>query len=161
MAVIVLTDVEQMRALTVVCDDMMKNQLSARESSVVARERFLPEVMLRMLSDNMDISRYEIIIHDIIEGEYNTMIINPDTLRSYPIRLSDAILLSRIGKIRIYINTRLMQKQSTPYNGNSNRMAIPINALSTEKLEEELGKAIEDENYRLASQIKDEINRRK
>lgn len=161
MAVAILTDIEQKRSLTVVCDNMAKGQLGIRISGSERNSTLLPEVMLDMLSDCTDVHRYEIIIHDIVEGEYKTMIVNLDTLHSYPIRLSDAIILSRISNIKIFINTWLMHKQSSPYCGDSNRMAIPINVLSTEKLEEELDKAVEEENYRLASQIKKELSRRK
>lgn len=160
MAIVILTDVERRRALNVVCDDVMKNQIGIRDSGWDVRYRFLPEVMLQMLTDCADISRYEITIHDIVEGEYKTMIVNLDTLNSYAIRLSDAILLSRISKIPIYIDETLMRKQCSVYNGNTNRMAIPINTISTDKLREELDKAVEEENYRLASVIKDELNKR-
>lgn len=161
MAVIVLTDVERRRALNVVCDDMMKNMIGIRMSNISLRYNHLPEVMLQMLMDNADVSRYEITIHDIVEGEYKTMIMNVDTLNSYAIRLSDAVLLSCISKIPIYIDDELMHKQCSFYSEKTNRMAIPINTLSTDKLEEELHKAVEEEDYRLASLIKDELNKRK
>lgn len=161
MAVIVLTDVERKRALNVVCDDMMKNLIGIRLSDWSLRYNHLPEVMLQMLMDNVDVNRYEITIHDIVEGEYKTMIMNVDTLTSYAIRLSDAVLLSHIGKIPIYIDDMLMQKQCSFYNEKNNKMAIPINTISTDKLEEEMHKAVAEENYRLASVIKDELHKRK
>lgn len=51
--------------------------------------------------------------------------------------------------------------QSMPYAGHADRLAIPINTLDTKKLAIELQKAISEEDYRLASQIQDELNRRK
>lgn len=160
-AVIVLTDVERRRALNVVCDDTMKHLIGIRMSDLSLRYNQFPEVLSQMLADNVDLSRYEITIHDIVEGEYKTMIMNVDTLSSYPIRLSDAVMLSIIIRIPIYIDERLMQRQCSVYRENSNRMAIPINTISTDKLEEELRKAISEEEYRLASLIKEELNRRK
>ena len=40
-------------------------------------------------------------------------------------------------------------------------MKIPVNALTDEMLSSALAKAVEDENYELATHLRDEINRRK
>jgi protein-arginine kinase activator protein McsA len=40
-------------------------------------------------------------------------------------------------------------------------MQMPINGISEEMLEEALKKAIENENYEMASHLRDELNRRK
>ena len=39
--------------------------------------------------------------------------------------------------------------------------SIPVNSVSVEALKEALKRAVEDENYELASQLRDEIERRK
>ena len=54
-----------------------------------------------------------------------------------------------------------MLKQSSPYSENQMQMPIPINSLDTKKLQEELDKAINSENYRLASHLKEELDKRK
>ena len=54
-----------------------------------------------------------------------------------------------------------MNRQSLPYNQASPSMALPVNVLTIEMLEEALNKAIKDENYELASTLKMEIERRK
>lgn len=160
MAVIVLTDVDEKRAISVVCDSAMKYQIGMRNSDTNVTGKFLPEVMTRMLGDFTDIGRYEITIHGIVGGEYKTAVMNADTFDLHQIRISDAVLLSLITGIPIYIDTQLMYRQSSIYNGKSDRMSIPINTLDTDKLKEELDKAVETENYRLASQIKEELNKR-
>ncbi len=159
-AVIVLTDAERKRALSVVCDEAMKLQIGSRVSNQEKYSKMCIEVLLKMLSDYTDTARFEIMIHEIIEGEYKTTIMNIDTLKSYCIRLSDAVLLSLVSDIPIYIDENLMRKQGTLYAGNTNRMSIPINSITTDRLEEELDKAIREENYRLASLIKEELNNR-
>lgn len=160
LAVIVLADAGRKRALSIVCDEVMKLQLCSRMSEPARHGGMCIEVMWKMISEYTDTSRFEIMIHDVIEGEYKTTVINIDTLKSYRIRLSDAVLLSLISDIPIYVDESLMQKQGTLYAGNSSRMSIPINSITTDRLKEELDKAIKEENYRLASVIKEELNNR-
>ena len=54
-----------------------------------------------------------------------------------------------------------MMRQSVRYSANANGMAIPINALSDSMLKKSMENAIADENYELASYLRDEINKRK
>lgn len=160
MAVIILTDMEEKRAISVVCDGMTKYHIGMRIPRINDTNKFLPEVMMALLSEFTDIKQYEIFIHSILDGEYKTTIMNTETLSMHQIRLSDAILISLVSNIPIYIDSQLMYRQSSLYNGKSDRMAVPINTLDTDRLKEELDKAIETENYRLASQIKEELTRR-
>ena len=160
MSVIVLTDMEKKRALSFVCDEIMKYQISFRLSDKTLSKTFVPEVLIHLLKDLVDIQRFEIMIHGIDEGEYKVALLDANALSSYPIRLSDAVLLSLICSLPLYIDTKLMLKQSEPYKLNSSRMSIPINSITTQQLKEELKKAIEQENYRLASYIKEELENR-
>ena len=54
-----------------------------------------------------------------------------------------------------------MEQQSIPYDPHATGIAIPINTMDSHRLSEALQHAIDDENYELASYIRDEINRRK
>ena len=53
-----------------------------------------------------------------------------------------------------------MRKQSVPNSDDTDKMSIPINVLDTAKLKEELQRAINAENYRLASIINGELRSR-
>lgn len=162
-AVIMLTDRDKRYAVSVVCDDMMKRQISMRNMPDGSRDRLLPEVMSKMLHDISDGGMaYRIDIDDISDGEYKTAITDMKTLRRYDIRLSDAVLLSLVSDIPIYMDEQLMKRQASPYRENADRMAIPLNTLDAGRLKEELDKAVAAENYRLAALIKEELdNRRK
>ena len=105
--------------------------------------------------------RYEIIIDDIVNGKYRALLYNIDTLEPIVLRASDAVLFSYISKTPIYIETSLMEKQSVPYNSLSSGVSLPVNVLEDEMLKEALNRAIKDENYELASHLRDEIQRRK
>ena len=86
---------------------------------------------------------------------------NADTLDYTPIRASDAVLLSMVADIPIFISETLMRQQSVEYTGKKTGVTVPINAISIPMLEESLKKAIDSENYEMASKLRDEINKRK
>ena len=56
---------------------------------------------------------------------------------------------------------KLFIRQSVPFEAGKSRMALPVNVLSTALLEDALPKAIKNENYELASNLRDELNKRK
>lgn len=159
--VVTLTDIDEQRALTFVCDHAMIYQLSLRNSEADARSKLLPEVLVAVLEGYSSMKNFDMNIYALAGGEYKVMLYNLETLRVNPIRLSDAVLLTRLCDIPLSIDNTLFDRQGTPYAGMSNRMAIPINSLPTNKLQDELDKAIETEDYRLAAILKDEISKRK
>ena len=55
----------------------------------------------------------------------------------------------------------LFNRQSVGNHADRNKIALPVNALSVEMLRQALDKAIEDENYELASMLRDELKHRK
>jgi bifunctional DNase/RNase len=160
LGILILTDELENRQLSIVCDKTTEYMFGLRLQNLPITEKLLPEVLwkeITMLSD----SRFEIIIHDLIDGQYNAILNNVDTLTQIPIRASDAILLSMISQIPLYIEENLMDRQSVVYKKGSNGMAIPVNSLDEKMLESALAKAVMDENYEFASQLRDEINKRK
>ena len=70
-------------------------------------------------------------------------------------------VLSLVAGMDIFIEKSLFDSQGMPFHAASDRLSIPINTLSTSALKVELEKAVEFENYRLASQIQEELKRRK
>ena len=54
----------------------------------------------------------------------------------------------------------LFNRQSVDSGKSQNKIALPVNALSVEMLHHALEKAIEDENYELASMLRDEMKKR-
>lgn len=161
LSVIVLTDVDEQQQLSVVCDKAMTDQFSQRLAlSPRQQQQLLPEVLVSMLLSEGDISDYELMVYDVSEGQYRVSLLNKLTLTLRPIRMSDAVLLSLIADIPLYIDQALMARQSSLYKPESPGIHIPINTLETKRLNEELEKAISEENYRLASFIHKEIQRR-
>ena len=53
-----------------------------------------------------------------------------------------------------------MQRQRVAYDEHGTGVSIPINSMDTPRLKAALRNAVEEENYELASQLRDEIKRR-
>lgn len=160
LGLLVLTDGAETRQLTIVCDKQMEYQFGLRMKKLPIVNRLLPEVLVEMIATQTNID-FEVIIHDICDGQYQAMIVNKDTLQTIAMRASDAILLAYISEKPIYIEERLMMRQSVPYTAGTSGMTIPVNAISGDMLQLALDKAIEEENYELASHLHEELKRRK
>ncbi len=157
LSVILLTDESRQRVLSVVCDADMTRQLMIRlrgNSSV--NRLMLPEALLQLLP-----SQYEMMIVGVYDGQYQVILCDTESGNSVRIRTTDAVLLSIISNVPLYIEERLMKAQSQPFDEHARGVAIPINSMDTARLRAALQNAVDEENYELASQLRDEINRRK
>lgn len=156
---LILVDEQQQRQLTIPCDRNMLYQFSLRVQKVPITNRMLPEVLWQVIHSQTTL-HFEILINDLIEGQYRAVLYNVETLEPILIRISDAMLLAYVSDIPIYIDEKLMKKQSVKYVHNAQGMSIPVNTLTDEMLKKALNKTIEDEHYELASLLRDEMKRR-
>ena len=159
LGLLILTDEAKVRQITIVCDKAMAVQLELRVKKVPITKIMLPEVLCGLLRSNTDMD-LELIIDDIVDGQYRTILYNKATLEPMVVRASDAVLLSLVGNIPLYIETGLMRRQSVMYRENSKGVSLPVNTISDKMLQAVLDKAIADENYELASHLRDEKKRR-
>ena len=157
---IILTDEAQTRQIAVVCDKHIVNQFRIRMVHEVSTARLLPEVMAKMLKEDTP-NAYHLAIDAIDNGVYRAKIVNEQTLASTDIRVSDGILMSRIADYPIYMEDALFDRQSVPFTPKATGMALPINAISEDMLQDALQKAIEREDYEMANQLNRELKRRK
>ena len=160
MALVVLVDEENKRSISFICDGTMKQQFAMRRQHPHDCKRFLPEVMAMMLMQTAPPGHFEILITDLKAGVYQTKVHNLFSDAEMDIRLSDAVMLSQICHLPMFIDRELMARQSAPYTGEE-QMMVPINVVSNEILQAELDKAVQEENYRLASYIQQELQKRK
>lgn len=65
-------------------------------------------------------------IDDVVDGQYNVTLRNVNTGDAFPLRASDAVLLSYISNIPLYIEDRLMDRQSVVYQKDAKGMSVPI-----------------------------------
>lgn len=159
MGLLILTDEKNMRQISIVCDKAMAVQLELRTKKIPIVDIMLPEVLCKMLDINANLE-YELLIDDLIDGQYRTILYNKINMKSSLIRASDAVLLSYVGNIPLFIDSALMSRQSVLYKENSKGVSLPVNTISDKMLQTALEKAILDENYELASHLRDEKKRR-
>jgi len=159
LGLLILTDEDTLRQITIVCDKAMAVQIELRIKRIPITSIMLPEVLCKLL-DTHERQRYEMVIEDIIDGQYRTLLYDNDSSVPLLIRASDAVLLSLVSDIPIYIDSQLMKRQSVPYNKYARGVSLPVNTISDEMLQAALDKAVADENYELASHLRDEQKRR-
>lgn len=161
-SVVVLSDSAGCWALTIICDEPMTQQLLVRFNHLPGEHQMLPEVLTQMLFITTATSSedYELLTYDVAEGQYKTVLVSHTTGHSIPLRMSDALLLSTLAKIPLFMEERLFQRQRSLFTPHTSGLVIPINTIGLEQLNEELKKAIAEENYRLASSLHEEIKKR-
>lgn len=157
--VLVLVDEAESIQLAIVCDAMMKQQLALRMEHKDISNTFLPEVLWHTLLQQGG-KNYEILISDVVDGQYRAVLCNNDTALSQPLRASDGVLLHLISGMPMYADATLLRRQAVPFVAGSPGMAMPLNALSEGLLREALDKAVEDENYEMASKVMEELRHR-
>ena len=111
---IVLVDESLSRQLTIPCDKQMLSQFRLRIGKAPIVGRMLPEVLWHVISTQTDL-RFEILINDLIDGQYRAMLYNVETLEPISMRASDAVLLSYISNIPLFVEWGLMEKQSVDF----------------------------------------------
>lgn len=157
---IFLADENNTRQLTMTCDHHVNYELGLRLTLQPVVNRCLPEALVQMLRYASN-DRYEVLFFGVHEGQYDCMLFDCDTLDTVALRASDGVLLSVVSGIPLYIDTELFKRQSTPVpEKGSMSIAMPANVASMKMLEAALQNAVDNENYELASQLRDEINRR-
>lgn len=160
LSAVVLSDDSRQRALTLVFDHSITEQMSLRLRNVPGHETFLPEVLLCMIDPDVT-EQMEMLVYDVDDGQYRVTLLNQQTLTLRAIRMSDAVLLSIMAPIPLYIDEHLFERQSSPYEAGSQGLYIPINTIDTQRLTAELEKAIANEDYRLASNLHKELESRR
>lgn len=158
---LLLTDERQTRQIAVVCNlERLKDIAREMDGGSESRMNLL-KALWSMLSDRAPAMEIEV---DAIEGqEYHAVLRDADSVDYYPISMTDAVLLVIVshGSLPLYMDKQLFMSQSSSYNGGLGGVQLPVNIISDQMLLSALDKAVKEENYELASRLRDEIKRRK
>ncbi|MCF0192578.1 MAG: bifunctional nuclease family protein [Prevotella sp.] len=166
---IVLVDEFEQRQLVVITDKPTAMNISANyESKQIDKaralyfERSALYVTLSLLPEEMKKLMY-IQVDGLIDSQYHAHLIRRNADINEPVhelRMSEAVLLSIVSDIPLYIDKHLWDIQSTRYKKGGNGTSIPMNTLPLPMLKDALKKAIETEDYKMAKALNDEIKNR-
>ena len=156
---ITLTDEGEKRALYIVLEKEVANEIKMHEKKMEDANCHLVDVFSKVLKDEGAV-HYRIVFEGILNQGLKAKLVNVITDASYDIRPEMAVLLSLKSDFEMCTSLDVLQKFSTPYNKNVMSVALPIMSLPDSLLHKALEKAVEEENYEGASFIRDEMKRR-
>ena len=158
---LILTDSFQERQLAVPCNSRMYDEFRLRMNNP-KHQAELSDVLFKVIKWQTELS-LELVIVSVDNGHYSAVLSNTDSLEQVPIDGAEAVLLNYISKdkIPLFIDEKLFLKQSSVYDMKAKGVSLPVNTLSSSMLRKALERAIAAENYELASQLRDELNKRK
>lgn len=171
-SLLIVTDINEERQLAIMVDPNMRHEFALRRGKYVGDDihrKTATEMLSFMLPETLSaIIKYmtqlelSVVIVNIFDGEYKAILEDQKTGTSFPIRVSDGILLAYADShIPLYIEEVLWKNQSTKYMGeNARGISLPLNTLTTDMLKEALQKCIDEEKYEIAEQLKKELERR-
>lgn len=166
---IILVDEEEKRQLVVITDKATAMHITAtyesqkqpltrklffERSALYVAMSLLPEEMKKLMFIHID---------GLKDSQYHAHLIrrNADINEvSHELRISEAVLLSIVSGIPMYIDDHLWRIQSTPHNAASNGTQIPTNTLPLPMLKKALQEAIDREDYEMAKVLNEEIQNR-
>lgn len=158
--IIVLLDKVSNRELSIVCDKRVGDNIEMFANKPEMMNTSLAYVLCDILNKETDFD-FEIDIEDVNDGIYVTYLVNVTTSTKYRMKASEAVYMSTICGIPIYIDAALMKKQSIRHRDQTDSMSLPVNVVSMDMLQKALDNAITNEQYELASKLRDEIRNRK
>lgn len=157
---LILTDSFQERQIAIPCSSRMYEEFRLRMNKSKHHAE-LSDVLFKVIKWQTDLS-LELVIISVDNGHYSAVLSNTDSLEQVPLEGAQAVLLNYISKdkIPLFMDERLFLKQSSVYDMKAQGVSLPVNTLSSSMLRKAMEKAITAENYELASQLRDELNRR-
>lgn len=153
-----LVDKAKQRQLIVTCDRSLRKSFLMFMQHKPEANTLLPKVMANIFSAE-GLDDLSIVIKGVHDGEYETEIIDAQS-NKFPIRCSDALLLSLASDKPIFATSEVMMGNSMPYQEGAAKIGLPLTVLSEDMLQLSLEKAIQDENYEMASNLRDELKKR-
>lgn len=157
--VVTLTDAEEERALSIVTDKPMANEIKFRQLDKDVKHPHLVDVLARMICEQGSQA-----YHVVFEANGNigpkAKLVNATSGSAYSLPQDEAVLLALAAGLEIFTNMEVLQKFTTPFRKDVMSVALPIVGLPDSLLKKALEKAVEEENYEGASFIRDEMKRR-
>lgn len=158
-ALVSLVNATETRQIVVSCELEMRDLIMKYMTDRPETQMLFPSVVNDILATR-DKSSLEVRINGVKDGVYQTEIYDRLTQKSFPIRCSDGIFMSVACKLHICASAEVMRLHSIPYVTGATKVGLPLSVLSEKLLKNSLQMAIETENYEMASNLRDELNKR-
>lgn len=174
---LVLSEVGGLRRLPIIIGGF-EAQAIAIELENMIPSRPLTHDLFKSFVESFQVKVNEVLIYDLKEGIFYAKIICEQNGKQTEIdsRTSDAIALAVRFKCKVYTYESIISSAGIRMEEDEIQAASPVESTSQapkkkkdkndfsriaiKELEKKLKKAVEEENYELASKIRDEINRR-
>jgi uncharacterized protein len=168
---LVLGEVNGQRRLPIIIG-AFEAQAIALELEKMRPSRPLTHDLFRNFADIFGINIEEVIINKFSEGIFHALLICNDgvAIKEIDSRTSDAIALALRFECPIYTYENILAQAGITFDeetaeleseDESEELVNDFNSFTTEELEEQLQKAIGDEDYEKATLIRDELHKRK
>lgn len=157
---LLLQEVEGKRQLPVIIGSIEAQAIAFKLKGLKPPRPFTHDLFVSF-AEMFRVELKEILIYKAIEGVFYSYLFFEQEGDIYRLdsRTSDAIALALRFDCPIYTTEAILETESIrPEEGGA--FSVPIAAVGIPVLKEALKKAIADENYELASQLRDEIRRR-
>lgn len=166
--IITLKEKDGNRFVPVVCDIKEKDRINAflTDNAISIDNRFSGfRAFLKMIVPTLK-KDYDLVVVKLIIGRYLACLCRkgnelPDLINDDMIRIEDAIIISHVAKMPLYMSHSLLKAQAIKVSPGVPLIALPYTVLSNDMLEEAYTKAIDDERYETAQVLKFELDRRK
>lgn len=168
---LVLGEVNGPRRLPIIIG-AFEAQAIALELEKMRPSRPLTHDLFRNFADIFGINVEEVIINKFSEGIFHALLICNDgvAIKEIDSRTSDAIALALRFECPIYTYENILAQAGITFDeetaeleseDESEELVNDFNSFTTDELEEQLQKAIGDEDYEKATLIRDELHKRK
>jgi bifunctional DNase/RNase len=147
-------------------------QYIALKMEGIKTPRPLTQDLIKTITESLDASVSEIIIHNIVEGVFysNLILVSPTDTFEIECTIGDAISLSLLYECPLFVSSNVMDVvgiymnddgQITDEQNEMNHSEREKPAVTVEDLEIMLDKAVENEEYEIAGQLKQRIDQLK
>ena len=159
--IMMLREVGGKRKLSVMVGSMEAQAILVSLRGVKVLRPLSHDLFISLL-DAYDMSLREVLIYKVVDGVYYSLLIveREGQLEEIDARTSDAVALALRCKAPIYTWESLLEREHI-YEDGTGAISIPVSSVNVEMLREALDKAVSEENYELAAQLRDEIARRR
>ena len=166
--IITLKEKDRNRYISFVCNVKEKDRINAflTNNAISIDNRFSGfRVFLKMMMPTLR-RDYDLVVVKLIIGRYLACLCKkgseiPCLINDDMIRIEDAIIISHMAKIPLYMTESLLKAQAINISPKMPMIALPYTVLSNDMLKEAYTKAIDDERYETAQVLKFELDRRK